>query len=316
MRGINVLRTLIPRIMTLSKAVTIILAKLQDQLITRYRLGIVIHKLYLEKTCNGETLDNLSKKYANSTDLNRVIRNLEASAILQEHPNFRGKAYRVLGGKDENPEDVACILDPFSYVSHLSAMSYHGLTNRLPAKLFLSTPDHKKWAELANERMRKDLGENYDTYCEEGMPLLTRAKFSKIGKTEILRINSTRLGAFKNIRDRSMRVSTIGRTFLDMLQSPELCGGIRHVIEVFENEAPSYIAPIFYEINEYGRPIDKVRAGYILEEHLGIKNDIFDQWVKFATRGGSRKLDAAEEYFPKWSEKWCLSLNIDLPEKS
>jgi predicted transcriptional regulator of viral defense system len=261
-------------------------------------------------------LDNLSKQRANSTDLNRVIKSLESSAILQELPDFRGKAYRVLGGKDANPEDVACVLDPFSYVSHLSAMSYHGLTNRLPAKLFLSSPDPKKWAELANERMRKDLGENLDTYREEGMPLLTRTKFSKIGKTEIHRINSTRLGAFKNIRDRSMRVSTIGRTFLDMLESPELCGGLRHVIEVFENEAPNFIAPIVYEINEYGRPIDKVRAGYILEERLGIQNETIGQWVKFATRGGSRKLDATEEYFPKWSEKWCLSLNIDLPGKS
>lgn len=302
--------------MTLSKAVTIILSKLQDQLITRYGLGVVIHKLYLEKACGGEALDNLSKPYANSTDLNRVIKSLEASAILHELPNFRGKAYRVLGGKHENPEDVACVLDPFSYVSHLSAMSYHGLTNRLPTKLFLSSPDSKKWAEFANEKMHKDLGENFDTYREEGMPLLTRAKFSKIGKTEIHRINSTRLGAFKNIRDRSMRVSTIGRTFLDMLESPELCGGIRHVIEVFENEAPNYITPIVYEINEYGRPIDKVRAGYILEERLGIKSETIDKWVKFATRGGSRKLDATEEYYPEWSEKWCLSLNIDLPGKS
>lgn len=302
--------------MNLPKAVTLTLGKFSEPLVTRYRLGCIVNELYLKKRFDGHSLDKLEKPNANSADLNRVIRSLQSSGVLQDHPNFRGRVYRLVGGKEETAEDVACTIDPFCYVSHLSAMSYHGLTNRLPVKLILSSPDTKQWAKLAEAQMQKDLGDNFELHPEEGMPLLTRPKLTKIGKTEIHRINTTRLGAFKNVRGRSMRVSTIGRTFLDMLESPDLCGGIRHVIEVFENEAQTYLTPILYEINEYGRPIDKVRAGYLLEERLGIKNDKIDQWVKFASRGGSRKLDATEEYFPKWSEKWCLSLNIDLPEKS
>lgn len=300
--------------MTISKAITLILANLPEQLVTRYRLGVIIHRLYLEKVYGGENLDKLAKQYANATDLNRIIRNLEASAILQDHPNFPGKAYRLLGGKDENPEDTACIIDPFSYVSHLSAMSYHGLTNRLPSKLFLSSPDPKKWKELAHAQMVKDLGEYFESYSEEGLPLLTRLKFGKIGRTEIHRTNSTRLGAFKTVRGRSMRVSTVGRTFLDMLQSPQLCGGMRHVIEVFREHAGNYLMPIVYEVDHYGGPIDKVRAGYILDELIGIGNDTSTRWTEFASRGGSRKLDPSEEYFPKWSEKWQLSLNVDFKD--
>ncbi len=300
--------------MNLPKAVTIILSRQHKLLITRYDLGLIIHRLYIEKIFDGEILENLKKPHATATDLYRVISNLESSAILQEHPNFRGKAYRLLDGKEEKPEDSACILDPFSYVSHLSAMSYHGLTNRLPAKLFLSSPDPKKWTELAHGQMLKDLGENFDTYRNEGLPLLTRTKLTKIGRTEIHRVNSIRLGAFKTVRDRNMRVSTIGRTFLDMLQSPQLCGGMRHVIEVFREHAPTYLMPIVYEVDQYGGAIDKVRAGYILDELMGIGNETTEKWREFASRGGSRKLDAAEEYFPKWSEKWCLSLNIDFPE--
>lgn len=211
-----------------------------------------------------------------------MIRSLEASAILQEHPNFRGKAYRLLGGKDEQPEGTACIVDPFSYVSHLSAMSYHGLTNRLPTKLFLSSPDPKKWKELAHDQMVKDLGENFDTYRDERLPLLTRTELTKIGKTEIHRINSTRLGSFKTIRGRSMRVSTIGRTFLDMLQSPQLCGGMRHVIEVFREYAVTYLMPIIYEADQYGGSIDKVRAGYLLDELMGLGNETTEKWTEFA----------------------------------
>lgn len=301
--------------MNLPKAVALTLGKFSEPLVTRYRLGCIVNEFYLKKSFDGHPLAKLEKQNANSTDLNRVIRSLESSGVLQDHPNFRGKAYRLIGAKEEAIEDVVCTVDPFCYVSHLSAMTYHGLTNRLPVNLIVSSADPKQWSKLAESKMRKDLEDNLDLYIEEAMPLLTRPKLTRIGKTGIHRINTTRLGAFKNVRGRSMRVSTIGRTFLDMLESPELCGGIRHVIEVFENEGPNYITPIVYEINEYGRPIDKVRAGYILEERLGIKNETIDQWVKFATRGGSRKLDATEEYFPKWSEKWCISLNIDLPEK-
>lgn len=33
------------------------------------------------------------------------------------------------------PEETFCLLDPFSYVSHLSAMAWHGLTDRMPKTL-------------------------------------------------------------------------------------------------------------------------------------------------------------------------------------
>lgn len=302
--------------MKLSSAVTKILSKQSSSLITSYRLGVVIDRLYREKCFEGESLDRIEKSNATLADLQRLIRQLESAAILQEHLDFRGKAYRMLDGREERPEDSACILDPFAYVSHLSAMSYHGLTNRMPTKLYLSTPDLKKWKELAQGQMRKELGENFSNYCSEKLPLLTRIKMEKIGRTEIHRVNTNRLGAFKIVRGRNMRVSTIGRTFLDMLQDPLLCGGMRHVIEVFLEHANSYLMPIVYEVNQYGGSIDKIRAGYIFDELLGSRNETIESWTQYAARGGSRKLDPTEEYFPKWSEKWCLSLNIEFPINS
>ena len=63
------------------------------------------------------------------------------------------------------------------------------------------------------------------------------------------------------------------------------------------------------EITQHGQPIDKVRAGYILEERLALSNEVIDSWAQYAQRGGSRKLDATAEYIPQWSDKWCLSIN-------
>ena len=112
-----------------------------------------------------------------------------------------------------------------------------------------------------------------------------------------------------------MRVATIGRTFLDMLREPELCGGIYHVLEIYAAHAQRYLRLIIDVINRHGTKIDKVRAGYILDERLGLLHPIIDSWLEFAQRGGSRKLLANAPYRSRFSEKWCLSINIEEEEE-
>jgi predicted transcriptional regulator of viral defense system len=189
-------------------------------------------------------------------------------------------------------------------------MAYHGLTDRLPAKLFLTSPESVAWREKAHAKMAKDLGELFEGYMAERLPRLEKLLIGKINKTEIYRFDSKQWSSFSLVRGRTLRVSTIGRTFLDMLRRPELCGGMHHVIEVFEERAEPYLQPILGEIEQWGGPIDKVRAGYILEELIGLRHPTISSWEAFIARGGSRKLDPSEEYVPKWSEKWCLSLNV------
>lgn len=293
-----------------TKALSFSLGEVDEPVITRYRLGLIVHRLYFTKVYQGKSLNGLKKDRADLAEFDQAIADLQSIGILKEHPNFPQKVFLLLGRKEENPEEVACSIDPFCYVSHLSAMSHHGLTHRLPAKLFLSGPDAKQWKMEAEKQMRKDLGEEFDIYTSEGFPHLTRIPMKRIGKTEIHRFHSIHWGAYRNVRGRAVRVSTVGRTFLDMLRNPELCGGMRHVIEVFEEHAANYLPAIIGEIDQHGGPIDKVRAGYILDERLRLEDPAIERWVAFAKRGGSRKLDPSEDYVPTWSEKWCLSLNI------
>lgn len=297
--------------MILSQALFLSLGEITEPVITRYRLGLVLHELYTKRSYQGESLDGLTGDHATLEEFNFRLHELEYLGILKSHPNFPSKAFRLLGRKGESAEEVACTIDPFCYLSHLSAMSHHGLTNRLPVKLFVSSPALPAWKVEAEARMKKDLGLDYDAYCENGMPRLTRSNLSKIGRMDVHRFNSNQWGAYINVRGRTLRVSSIGRTFLDMLRNPELCGGMRHVIEVHEQHAETYLLLIVDEVDRNGTPIDKVRAGYILDEKLQIRNEKVDGWVGFAQRGGSRKLDASGEYAPVWSDKWCLSLNLD-----
>ena len=296
--------------MNFHKAVTLLLGEVEAPVITQYQLGVIVHELKMGGNCQGEQIDDLSESGEDPHVFNARIKALEDSGILRPFHGFGTGVYSLLGRKSVDAEEAACSIDPFCYVSHLSAMAHHGLTNRIPAKVFLSSPDPKSWKIFAAERMQKDLGAEMEAYLKNGMPPLTRLNFTKIGRREVNRFSSSHLGAYKLVRGKTLRVSSLGRTFLEMLRNPELCGGMRHVMEVYEEHGAQYRQLIVNEIDLHGAPIDKVRAGYILQEKLGLDDTMIESWVKFAQRGGSRKLDAAGEYLPQWSEKWCLSLNL------
>jgi predicted transcriptional regulator of viral defense system len=251
----------------------------------------------------------LTKNAADSNDLSKYLKGLLDDGSLDELRSFSSGVYSILGRSSENIDGVMCSIDPFCYLSHLSAMAYHGITNRLPVKFFISSPGPKDWKMAAVARMQADLKNDYEAYYRSGLPKLARTDIKRIRKTDIQRFNSKHLGAFKKIKGEPIRVSSIGRTFLDMLRNPELCGGINHVSEVFDEYAKKYLRLITDEIDQNGKPIDKIRAGYILEERLGLGNDTIEQWTEFAQRGSSRKLDASAEYMPIWSDKWLISIN-------
>lgn len=294
--------------MLAEKAITLSLGDLTTVVISKYQFGMIVNHLYKKKSYRGESV-HLLRDHAEKSDVNKYLDKLEREGVLFPHKTLSG-VYTLLGRSDHDPEEVACTIDPFCYISHLSAMSYHSLTDRIPSKLFISSPPSKEWHIYANEQMEKDLGEDYENYKEYGLPPLKRIQMKKINKTEVHCFSSKHRGAYKNVQGRTLKVSTIGRTFLDMLRNPELCGGINHILDVFQEYGEQYLRLITDEIDLHGAPIDKVRGGYILNELLGIDdNEVVESWVKYAQRGGSRKLDPRAEYLPEWSEKWQISLN-------
>jgi len=218
--------------MKIEKAIALSVGQLENPVLTNYQLGKVLYKLYQDGSYEGEPL-NIKKDLVNVSDFRRYLKGMEDLGVLKEHQNFKGKVFMILGRKVENAGEVVCAVDPFSYLSHLSALEYHGLTDRIPVKLYISSPSNKLWKEEANNRMRTELGEDdFLKYKENQMPLLSKPKLNKIGRREVSCFNSSHRGAFIKVRDENMRVSSIGRTFLDMLRNPDLCGGMRHVVDV------------------------------------------------------------------------------------
>ncbi len=294
-----------------STALTLELGNLHQPVVTTYQLGVKLFQLYRAKTYQGESLAKLKGELPEASELKRVLDQLLTNGVLRHHKDFSGGVYILLGKEPTAPE-VACVVDPFAYLSHLSAMEYHGLTNRMPKMLFLSSPPSAEWRQFALARMKRDIGEEQlETYNTAGLPSLAKFRLDKLQRQTVKVYTSSHLGAFIVVRDRALRVAALGRTFLDMIREPDLCGGIYHVLEVFEAHAATYVRLITDEIDQHGTKIDKVRVGYILEERCGLKNPILDRWQSEVQRGGSRKLYAKGEYSARFSERWSLSLNIE-----
>lgn len=283
--------------------------------ITRYDLARLAWSLYKKSSIDGVLL----RKQRNELDrptFNRLEGQLVRNGVLLPVAGLpTGTAYTLVGANVSDPRLLACAIDPFCYISHLSAMEFHGLTDRMPEFLYISSPAPTQWRTYADERMQKDLGDDYQRFAEVGIAFLKRTTFTKLGGRMVHQFKSLHLGAFTHIKDQHIRVATIGRTFLDMLREPSLCGGIGHVLSVFHESANPYLNLIIDEVNQHGGSIDKVRAGFVLETISKISDPRIDAWVSSAQRGGSRKLDAATDYSSHFSEKWALSINTPIPKE-
>jgi predicted transcriptional regulator of viral defense system len=295
---------------TLAQAASLAVAKYDRPVITNYRLGVMVFQLIKAGRIEGKTLNRLGPP--SRRHFRQALNFLANYAVLSELRDLpRESAFTVLGRSSVSAAEIACTVDPFAYLSHLSGMELHGLTDRVTQTLYLSSPDPKAWKAHASEIMQRDLGEERAAYEEAGFPLLQRTRIEKLMGTTVRITHSAHLGAFRKTPDSEVRVATIGRTFLDMLREPTLCGGIHHVLGIYREHAERNLALIAAEVDQHGGPIDKVRAGYVLEELCGLKHPSITEWQTHAARGGSRKLVAANEYASTYSERWALSLNAD-----
>lgn len=291
-----------------------ILKEHKSPVVSLYDIAVFATKLYQNKYYGGQKIKNIRMNIPSRDSIFGFKKDLVNLGIIEERRDLPGDCFYKLSTSFDEGIDLACGIDPFCYISHLSAMEYHGLTDRFSKTIFITTVPNTHWKSRSIDKMKRDLGEElYLVYKESGLPTLVRHSFKNLGRNPVS-VLSTKFadqGSYINPPDRPIRVSSIGRTFIDMLRKPDLCGGMRHVLDIYSDKAESYLPLIISEIDRHGEPIDKVRAGYILEDICNIKsNPTVSGWVAFAQRGGSRVLDSSEEYWPIFSERWCLSINV------
>ena len=263
----------------------------------------IIRKMYRDHS-DGKLY--LRRSAPTKDDYSRLLSNLKKMALVALDRDYGKRVIRVLAVSDLPAEDIACLVDPTCHVSHLSAMQRWGLTDRRPDALALTRPDHGTTTKKIRGYMREALGEDKTT----PFPLRIMSHPDRVRRRAI-QIHESKVHA-KCLRNRGseFRLSTIGQTFLDMLRRPDLCGGMSHVLDVWEEHAETYLDEIVSAVNSCTSNLIKSRAGYILEERLGLHHHVIENWKRFGQRGGSRKLDPTQAYASTFSETWMISLNV------
>lgn len=276
---------------------------MQRPLVTPYEIFQEIRAVYAQ----SQNL-YLRKKAPEITDYRRLRQNLIRARILAPDANYHQRAYRVLKISDLQADDICCLVDPFCYISHMSAMQRYGLSDRRPHALHLSRPDQRNLRGLVAEIMKRDYPENESS--ERTIPLRVVSHPKHVRGRRIQLLQTKHLGSSIQLRSSFARISTIGQTFLDNVEEPSLCGGMNHVLEVWKEKAQMYLDEITEAVSNSHSSIAKVRAGYILEEVLNISDARIESWLQFAQRGGSRLLDPTKSYAPSYSERWMISKNV------
>lgn len=269
-------------------------------LILRLYQDAPVKKLYLRKT------------RPDRNDYHRFKTMLGNMDVVRNDRDYGRRALRILPISDCSAEEIVCLVDPTCYVSHLSAMQRWGLTNRSPRTLMLTRPERGTWQNMLRAYRQKILDEQgiLDEDHTDIYPLHVIEHPKRVRGENIQMYTTKSSGTSLINRGTDMRISTIGQTFLDMLQKPDLCGGMSHVLEVWEEHAATYLNQIVPTIDATPGALVKSRAGYIFQEYLGLEHPRIEKWKIFSQRGGSRKLDPSKEFAPTYSETWMISINV------
>lgn len=242
------------------------------------------------------------KSNPSDNDIAQAIKRLKDARVVRDDPDFGSGFYQVFDVLEQSAETVCCEADPLCYVSHLAAMQLHGISERSPSELVFTRPSNQIWRDLIL-KVESNFG---------APPIRAKPKkdFPKsVRGRSVLIHDSNHPGTSENISQK-IRVSTLGQTFLDTVVRPAWCGGMTYVLEIWRREAEANLDEIVKYISQYPAKLPKVRAGFIIDELLGISDNRVLAWRSFAQRGSSQKLDPEQPYAPEFSENWMISINV------
>jgi predicted transcriptional regulator of viral defense system len=285
------------------------LLKADVPLVTEYDLYVLVHRIIEDGLVESLPIKPFPRVW-DRAKCRKLLSNLERKDTLVPDEDFKAGVWRLVQStRSASAEDACCIVDPFAYVSHLSAMHLYGLTDRAPLALHLTTPATSVWSRMRKERMARDLGSNIALINASPLNRVTMA--ADAVRRRPIKVHTTSHPVVPvSLADGFARAAPIGHVFASMLAEPEVHGGIRHAIEVWEASAELWLDEIITAVDSQPTKLAKVRAGYVLSELMGVEDDRIKAWRAFAQRGGSQKLDPEAPYIPRWSDEWMISLNI------
>lgn len=284
--------------------------------ISKKRLNEIIYYLYQTKEFDGLRVQGISKSTPTVREYSRYITKLEDSGIIKPERSLSSGStssfYIVNTPGKKSSLEMICSVFPYGYISYLSAMSWYGITDRIPKKIYFTAPSRDSWKEKSFAEISDRLGSRVSSsdfippYPSNGVYFGKEISLSTIANMIEPRD-----------ADGGIRVPDVGDLFIDMLRHPEKCGGEEHAIDVFMEHASTFKRKIINRTNLHGTAIDKARIGFMLCDVLGVNSETISDWKeeKSNSRGSSRKLISKADFSSIYSEDWNMSINIESLEK-
>jgi predicted transcriptional regulator of viral defense system len=189
-------------------------------------------------------------------------------------------------------------------LSHSSAFVFHGITEDFPSDLTATVTN-----VLAHELL--PLGTLSNDWDGVLLPAARRPETIRGRSVKWVTVNPARFWGFGIFQPSGypMRVTTLERTLIDGLQTPELCGGIAKVFEAWANSRDVMnVEALVGQVERLDIGILRQRVGYILDT-LNLNHPQLMQWREGSQRGGSSRMVASAPFSPEYNQRWNLSLN-------
>lgn len=189
--------------------------------------------------------------------------------------------------------EIAMALVEPAAISHWSALSYHGLSDQVPRRVFVLTA-----ARAVPRKRGAGSGDAADGYPVAGtIYQFVQVKPARFFGTDLVWVNESRV-----------RITDPERTLLDGLMMPQYCGGFAEVLHAFERRAPQLDVD---RIVGYALRLDAAtvkRLGWILAQQ-GIAPDRLEP-LRQAPVKGYRVLDPAGPRRGDCDGRWMIQVNL------
>jgi predicted transcriptional regulator of viral defense system len=211
--------------------------------------------------------------------------------------------FAATGPIDEN--ELLLEVNPYAFLSHFSALAFHGLTDRQANMISMTGPRVLPSDVIPIDTVAADW---------EDIPLPAwTPRPDAILRTPIRwsTVSAARYNGFLEYQPYGarIRVSTPERTLVDSLQAPDLSGGIANVLRAWAIGGPAArLDQLVAEVERYDVQLLRQRVGFVLER-LGLTHPVLDQWQQRSHRGGSSRLVGTEPFSSRFDDRWNLSIN-------
>jgi len=278
--------------------------------INRFDLFIKFRELFFSKKIGNEKIEvhgNTNLELAFKRFTNEYLE--EEPFVKAYSPHSTGYGYFAKINTKLSPIELIFPLFPYAYLTHLSAMRHYSITDRIPKKIQIEIPSRPKWKALLTEDIKKmDVSAKDKDIILKYLPRYPKS--DEIYFKKRILVSSIRTPLPYLTLDNGVRVVEIGALFVEMINNPKECGGIEHVMDVFQEYGLIFKKKI-YKVALESSLIAQARIGFIFEQILEQSDP---EILKMKSRnkdlrGGSRVFLTGEDFSNIINIEWNLSLN-------